>query len=137
MKEKYLPIGTVLTLNGGTKRVMIIGYCPMAGENQVFDYSACTFPEGVITTDKTLAFNHDQIKEINFMGLEDAEYQEFDGKIKEMVQNVETLKNVKFPQGAPTGQPQNTQSAPQPSNVETLNVKKEPEVNSISDIMNS
>ena len=28
MKEKYLPIGTVVTLNGGTKKVMIIGYCP-------------------------------------------------------------------------------------------------------------
>ncbi len=98
MKEKYLPIGTVVTLNGGTKRVMIIGYCPMTGENKVFDYSACTYPEGIVTVDKTLAFNHDQISKIDFMGLEDNEYTEFNFKIKEMLNGLNVLKNVDLPQ---------------------------------------
>ena len=29
--EKYLPIGTVVMLKGGTKRVMISGFCAIDG----------------------------------------------------------------------------------------------------------
>ena len=32
MKEKYLPIGTVVTLQNAKKRIMIIGYCPVDNE---------------------------------------------------------------------------------------------------------
>lgn len=39
--EKYLPIGTVVMLKGGTKRVMISGFCAIDGENvkNMYDYS--------------------------------------------------------------------------------------------------
>ncbi len=97
MKEKYLPIGTVVTLKGATKKIMIMGYCPMSKDNKVFDYSACTYPEGLISAEKTLAFNHNQISEINFMGMESEEQKEFSNKVKEMLNNIDTLKNVKLP----------------------------------------
>ena len=32
MEDKFLPIGTVVLLKGGKKRVMIIGFCAMAKE---------------------------------------------------------------------------------------------------------
>ena len=34
MKEKFLPIGTVVLLKGGKKRAMITGFCSIAQENQ-------------------------------------------------------------------------------------------------------
>lgn len=97
MKEKYLPIGTVVTLKNATKRIMIIGYLPVVGENkEVYDYSACTYPEGLLSSDKTLAFNHSQIDNINFNGLEDEESQKFNENIKTVVSGIENLKDVKF-----------------------------------------
>ena len=97
MREKYLPIGTVVLLEGATKKIMIMGYCPMGADNKVFDYSACTYPEGLISSDKTLAFNHSQIKQIIFMGLESDEQKNFSSQIKEMLKDIDNLKNVELP----------------------------------------
>ena len=52
MAEKYLPLGTVVTLQGATKRIMIIGYLPMTEKNVVFDYSACIYPEGLLSSEQ-------------------------------------------------------------------------------------
>lgn len=73
--EKYLPIGTVVLLKEGKKRVMIIGFCaiPDGEDKKVFDYSGCLYPEGVIASDKMLLFNHDQIDKIYHLGLIDEE----------------------------------------------------------------
>jgi len=69
-KKRFLPIGTVVTLNGGVKSLMITGYFPISDgkEEAEFDYIGCLFPEGIISSDETLAFDHDQIKEIHFTG---------------------------------------------------------------------
>ena len=69
MKEKYLPLGTVCMLKGGKKALMIIGYCPQAvgnseNEEKMYDYVACLYPEGIISSDQNLVFNHDQIDHI-------------------------------------------------------------------------
>ena len=140
MKEKYLPIGTIVMLNGGTKRVMIIGYCPMTEDKKMFDYSSCTYPEGVISSDKTLAFNHDQIVKIEQMGLEDQEYTEFNEKIKNMVKSLNTLKDVEFPQengnnSVQENKSQNTTEIPILDINQTAN-NNQNQINSISDIMN-
>ena len=79
MEEKYLPIGSVVLLEGGTKKLMITGYC-METEEQpgvLYDYSGCLYPEGLIRSDVTSIFNHDQIKEIFFKGYNDEEGKEF------------------------------------------------------------
>ena len=112
MNEKYLPIGTVVTLKDATKKVMITGYFPMSDDNKMFDYNACTYPEGVLTTDKTLAFNHEQIGEVNYMGFNDDEYKTFDKSLKEMVTNLESLKKVELPkENAASNQEANTQTS--------------------------
>ena len=84
MKEKYLPIGTVVMLKGGKKRVMICGYCMIDEKNQdiVYDYDGCMFPEGILNSNQALLFNHDQIEKIYFVGLEDQEEKEFVEKLK-------------------------------------------------------
>ena len=84
MKEKYLPIGTVLLLKEATKMLMITGYCSSTPEdpNKVYDYVACLFPEGGLAGDEVALFNHDQIGTIVHMGLDNDEFKELDKKIK-------------------------------------------------------
>lgn len=81
--EKFLPIGTVVMLKGGKKRVMITGFCSMDINNKenVYDYCGCLFPEGFITSNQTLLFNHEQIEEVFHLGLSDDEEKQFKEKL--------------------------------------------------------
>ncbi len=84
--NKYLPIGTVVTLNGGTKRLMITGFAGIDGtdEKKVWDYSGCLFPEGIVEIGQAALFNHSQIEKIEYMGYIDDEEKEFKERLKEM-----------------------------------------------------
>ena len=88
-REKYLPIGSLVLLKEAKKRVMIIGFMASANEtgDKVFDYMGCMYPEGVLSSDQTLVFNHDQISEIYYMGYSDNEEKEFKEKLKELEKN--------------------------------------------------
>ena len=98
MKEKYLPIGTVVRLKGATKKIMIIGYCPLEKEkNEMYDYSACLYPEGLIDSSRILLFNHDKIEQVYFEGNSDEEYQSINEQMKQMLGGIKDLKNIKFP----------------------------------------
>lgn len=73
MKHKYLPLGSVVLLNGGEKELMIIGYQPIVtegNEKKKFDYSGCYYPEGVLSSDESYLFNHNMIEKICFLGYE-------------------------------------------------------------------
>ncbi len=85
MNEKYLPIGTVVLLKEGKKKLMITGflYTPSNELNKVYDYCGCLYPEGVLTLDKTILFNHDQIDRIFHMGMKDEEGEKFTQNLKE------------------------------------------------------
>lgn len=85
--EKYLPVGTVVMLENGKKRVMITGFAATAPEtgDKMYDYMGCLYPEGVISSDKNLLFDHDQIGQVYHMGLIDEEWEKVEAKIKEVV----------------------------------------------------
>lgn len=89
MKEKYLPIGTVVLLKEATKSLMITGYCSSTPEDQntVYDYVAYLFPEGSLAGENVALFNHDQIGSIVHMGLDNDEFKNLDKLIKESVAN--------------------------------------------------
>ena len=88
--EKYLPIGTVVMLKGGKKRVMITGFCSISDNDKtkVFDYSGCLYPEGFLSSNQTLLFNHDQIDKVFYLWLSDDEEKEFKQKLNAMIQKV-------------------------------------------------
>lgn len=88
--EKYLPVGTVVMLKGGKKRAMITGFCSISGEDktQIFDYSGCLYPEGFISSNQTLLFNHEQIEKIFHFGLVDEEEKKFKEKLNEMMKKI-------------------------------------------------
>ncbi len=83
MKKEILPLGSVVLLNGGTKKVMIIGYCMKTPEkpNKMYDYCGCIFPEGVLRSDVTCVFDHEQIKEVCFCGFKNDEANNFINKV--------------------------------------------------------
>ncbi len=87
-EPKYLPIGTVVMLQGGKKRAMIIGFCPIADENKMYDYSGCLYPEGVLSSDQTLLFNHDQIVQVYAKGYVDEEQTNFMVKLNQIVAQI-------------------------------------------------
>lgn len=67
--EEYLPIGTVVTVGDGTKKLMIIGLLQTKAENnQIYDYSAVLYPEGYISPNETYLFNKNQISRIYYLG---------------------------------------------------------------------
>lgn len=88
--EKYLPIGTVVMLKGGSKRIMITGFCSFANDDKskIYDYSGCLYPEGIISASQTLLFDHTQIEKIYHIGLIDDEEKEFKNKLKEMIKDI-------------------------------------------------
>ena len=81
-----LPIGTVVLLKEGKKRLMITGYLvtPNDDKSITYDYSACMYPEGIISSEQTLVFNHEEIESVFHKGFEDLEAQEFIKKLTEI-----------------------------------------------------
>lgn len=89
MEGKYLPAGTVCLLKGGKKRVMIVGFgiSPKEDPNKVYDYLGALYPEGIVSMDKNMVFNHEQIEQIVYKGLEDPEQKEFNLKLETYFNN--------------------------------------------------
>ena len=83
IKPKYLPVGTVVLLENGSKRVMINGFCTMDANkpDKIYDYSGVLFPEGSLSSDQTLLFDHSQIVRVDHYGLEDQEEKDFKVKL--------------------------------------------------------
>lgn len=76
--EKYLPIGSIVTLKGGEKKIMIYRRKQrQTGTNNIWDYIACLYPEGNINEEYMYLFNHEQIDRIHFLGYQDKEEFEF------------------------------------------------------------
>ena len=83
IKPKFLPVGTVVLLENGSKRVMINGFCTMDANkpDKIYDYSGVLFPEGSLSSDQTLLFDHSQIVRVDHYGLEDQEEKDFKVKL--------------------------------------------------------
>jgi len=74
MTPKYLPIGSVVVLAGGDKKLMIYGRRQKdTAKDREFDYVGCPYPEGNISPKATFLFNHQDIKWIHYLGLCDEE----------------------------------------------------------------
>ena len=81
MNKKELPIGTVVMLVGGSKKVMITGYrSKNADADKVFDYNGCVFPEGLMENIYCL-FDASQIEDVLYMGLECDEQKDYSYKV--------------------------------------------------------
>ena len=98
MKEKYLPIGSVVTVKNLQKKVMIIGYYSLEYQNSVkiYDYIGCSYPEGMLLKNQTYSFNHSDIISCDFMGFVDEAYKTLNKNLNGQVE--QDTKDMEQPQ---------------------------------------
>lgn len=81
MSKNLLPLGTVVYLDGGTEKIMIVGrgviFKDSETDEEVFtDYMGCIFPTG-INPNNTLFFNEENVDRVVFKGLVDEDEERF------------------------------------------------------------
>ena len=91
MSNNILPIGSIVELNNGEALYMVVGFLPINNRNnQLFQYSAVTYPGGAFGISKLYLFNHYDIKRVVFEGFSD---DAFDKYKKDLEPYVERIKN--------------------------------------------
>jgi len=61
----YYPIGTVVSLVGGDRPLMIFGrQILQATTNTHWDYVACLYPEGYLGDDYNIFFQHEEVARV-------------------------------------------------------------------------
>lgn len=71
--DNYLPIGSVVILKNGYKKIMIYGRLQyqITSSAKLWDYVGCLYPEGYISDDYNIFFNRSEIQNIVYLGYED------------------------------------------------------------------
>ena len=84
MEEKYLPIGTVCTINNYNKKVMITSYFSNEYNNGIvtYDYKGCVYPEGLLLPSRTVSFNHSDIVSVDYIGFKNNEFDALNNNLK-------------------------------------------------------
>ncbi len=88
MFERTLPIGSVVSLYGAEKRLMVLGYLKYlkGDDTSVYDYCGCTFPEGYRNSESTAVFNHQDIEHIYALGFQDELQFEFRNRLLQILE---------------------------------------------------
>ncbi len=86
MNKRYLPIGSIVKLKGKNKSFMITGYYSVEYENalEIYDYSACAYPEGVMIKSSYCSFNQKDIESVLFEGFKTEEYTKLTNSLNEL-----------------------------------------------------
>ena len=80
--DKWLPVGSVVEVEGVTEPIIIIGRYQKNGDTgEIFDYIGCSYEKGNVSAESTLIFNHDMITGLYFTGYEDEEEIAFEEKL--------------------------------------------------------
>jgi hypothetical protein len=74
MYKDLLPIGSVVLLKDADKRLMITGIIQARhGDDKIYDYSACLYPEGTTGSENMYFFDRTNIERVYFLGYQDEE----------------------------------------------------------------
>lgn len=92
MNKRYLPIGSVIKLKNNNKSIMITGYYSVeyARDLEIYDYSGCAYPEGVMIKSSCCSFNQSDIKEVLFEGYKTEEYKTLTNGLNEIDEEIMT-----------------------------------------------
>lgn len=84
---EILPLGSVVTLKKGTKKLMIVGRIQEHMESgKLYDYSAVCYPEGMLDSKGLYLFRHEDIERVYYVGLQEEEEFAFRQYLKEQLQ---------------------------------------------------
>ncbi|WP_042221355.1 DUF4176 domain-containing protein [Oceanobacillus manasiensis] len=90
---EILPIGSVVRLENGDLKLMILNRAPLYNQDGVigyFDYSACVYPAGKIE-EQVYFFNAENVAEVYFKGYVDEQEEVFQKEYDERI------KQIKYP----------------------------------------
>ena len=92
MNKRYLPIGSVIKLKNNNKSIMITGYYSVeyARDLEIYDYSGCAYPEGVMIKSSCCSFNQSDIKDVLFEGYKTDEYKTLTNGLNEIDEEIMT-----------------------------------------------
>ena len=88
-KVEFLPLGSIVVVRGGIKKIMIIARglaVEIQGSTKVFDYAGCLYPEGLMG-DQILQFNHTEIIKTVFKGFSDEDELLMLSKLNDWLEN--------------------------------------------------
>lgn len=95
MKD-LLPIGSVVLLKNAKKKLMVCGRIQVdldAGEEKVYHYSGCLYPEGLLDPNQLYLFNNEDIERVFYIGMQDEEEFRFRNYIIQKVQENQAKQN--------------------------------------------
>lgn len=84
MEKNFLPIGSVITMQGAKRKLMIIGTGVRDKEtNKTYDYVAVPYPQGYLGAEAMFLCNQEDVATLDYLGYVNAEYQMLQAKIRE------------------------------------------------------
>ena len=86
--NELLPIGTVVLLKNGEKKLMIFGVKQTNKEDGMeYDYIGVMYPEGYFGAEYQFLFNNSDIQRVVYKGYENEERVEFISKLSDFYNN--------------------------------------------------
>lgn len=85
---EYLPLGSIVLLEGGVQKVFIVGRALLVRKGEetfFFDYAGVPYPEGVVG-DQVAYFNAETITKVVFKGYSDVDDENAVGNINRYLQ---------------------------------------------------
>lgn len=76
----FLPIGSIVTLKKSTKKIMVTGTLVSLDGKNIYTYSGCLWPEGIVDTNSNIVFNIDDIRDVIYKAPSD--FKEFSNYIE-------------------------------------------------------
>ena len=89
--KELLPIGSVVLLKDGQKKLMVFGIMQTdaGADNKEYDYIGVMYPEGNVGQEMQFLFNHADIAEVFHRGFENEERDAFITKLEEIYKDLE------------------------------------------------
>lgn len=86
MIKDLLPVGSVVLLKGGIKKLVIMGIKQANAEEPdvEYDYAGVMYPEGYLGNDTLYLFNHADINDIIFTGYTNPERDDFLAEVEKL-----------------------------------------------------
>lgn len=93
MFKELLPIGTIVLLRGGIRKLMITGIkvAKVDEQDKVFDYIGVLYPEGFMGEQGNFMFNHSEINDVIYKGYTNPERDEFINFLEEQVNSKDNV----------------------------------------------
>lgn len=93
--KRLLPLGSVVLPKNGKRRFMIFGRMQIQeGQDKIWDYAGCLYPEGNIDPQHNFLFDHEDIARIFFIGFQDSEEFSFMKNLSERANAGEQMRQM-------------------------------------------